>query len=45
MQVRAAQVEDADAAIDVVRRSITDLCGLDHHGDASTLAMWLGKDP
>jgi GNAT superfamily N-acetyltransferase len=43
MQIRAARVEDANSAIDVVRRSITELCGLDHHGDASTLSMWLGN--
>jgi GNAT superfamily N-acetyltransferase len=43
MQIRPARVEDAEAAIDVLRRSITELCRLDHQGDASTLAMWLGN--
>jgi GNAT superfamily N-acetyltransferase len=43
MLIRVARAEDADAAADVVRRSITELCGLDHQGDASTLSMWLGN--
>lgn len=39
--VREAQAEDAQAAVDVVRRSIIELCGPDHKGDSATLAKWL----
>ncbi len=41
MQIRSANIDDADAAVEVIRRSIRDLCGLDHNGDPATLAMWL----
>ena len=41
MQVRDAQMEDAEEACLVIRRSITELCHFDHLRDASTLAMWL----
>jgi GNAT superfamily N-acetyltransferase len=43
MQIRPAQMADADHAIDVVRRSIQGLCDLDHGGDAATLSMWLAN--
>ncbi|MGY8664889.1 GNAT family N-acetyltransferase [Bradyrhizobium sp. UFLA05-109] len=43
MLVRPAQMEDADQAIDVVRRSILELCVLDHQGDPATLSMWLSN--
>ena len=43
MQVREAYIEDADAACFVIRRSITELCHLDHKGDAPTLALWLAN--
>jgi GNAT superfamily N-acetyltransferase len=43
MQVRPAQIADADRAIDVVRRSIQELCAFDHKGDSATLSMWLGN--
>ena len=43
MLVRPAQLADADQAIDVVRRSILELCVLDHQGDPITLSMWLGN--
>jgi GNAT superfamily N-acetyltransferase len=43
MLIRPAQLADADRAIDVVRRSINDLCDLDHKGDPATLSMWLGN--
>jgi GNAT superfamily N-acetyltransferase len=43
MQVRPARIADADDAIDVVRRSIQELCALDHKGDPATLSMWLGN--
>src|SRR3954471_4554973 len=41
--VRPAETRDADAAIAVVRRSITELCAADHRGDAETLASWLAQ--
>jgi hypothetical protein len=43
MQVRPAHIVDADDAIDVVRRSIHQLCELDHEGDPATLSMWLSN--
>jgi GNAT superfamily N-acetyltransferase len=43
MQVRPAQIADADEAVDVVRRSIQDLCALDHKGDPATLSLWLAN--
>jgi hypothetical protein len=43
MQVRPAHIVDADDAIDVVRRSIHQLCELDHKGDPATLSMWLSN--
>jgi GNAT superfamily N-acetyltransferase len=41
--VRKAEPGDAEAAATVLRRSITELCTLDHHGDADTLAKWLAN--
>ena len=41
--VRAAEPKDADAAVDVVRRSITQLCKADHRDDPDTLADWLSN--
>ena len=41
INVRAAKTGDADAAVDVVRRSITELCTVDHGGDVDTLTKWL----
>jgi GNAT superfamily N-acetyltransferase len=43
MQVRPAQIADADRAIGVIRRSIQELCALDHNNDPATLSMWLGN--
>jgi GNAT superfamily N-acetyltransferase len=43
MHVRDACEEDAEAACLVVRRSITELCSLDHRDDASTLDLWLAN--
>lgn len=43
MQVRPAQIADAERAIDVLRRSIEELCEPDHRNDPATLAMWLGN--
>ena len=39
--VRAATAEVADAACDVLRRSITECCVEDHKNDAATLESWL----
>jgi hypothetical protein len=41
--VRPADPNDADAAVDVLRRSITELCVADHQGDAAALAEWLAN--
>jgi GNAT superfamily N-acetyltransferase len=41
ISVRPAEQKDADAAIDVVRRSISQLCIADHRNDEKTLATWL----
>jgi GNAT superfamily N-acetyltransferase len=43
MQVRPAQIADADRAIGVIRRSIQQLCERDHKSDAATLSMWLNN--
>ena len=43
MQVKPAEIADADAAIDVIRRSIQQLCELDHNNDPATLSMWLAN--
>jgi GNAT superfamily N-acetyltransferase len=43
MQIRPAQIADADAAIGIVRRSILELCEFDHKNDPATLAMWLSN--
>jgi GNAT superfamily N-acetyltransferase len=41
--VRPAEERDAAAAIDVVRRSISQLCVADHHNDEKTLTSWLAN--
>src|SRR6185295_14627205 len=41
ISVRPAEQRDAEAAIGVVRRSITELCVADHRNDEETLATWL----
>ena len=41
--VRPAEARDAEAAVDVVRRSILESCTEDHHGDADTIAKWLSN--
>jgi GNAT superfamily N-acetyltransferase len=38
---RIAEARDADAAVRVLRRSITELCVADHHNDPTTLQKWL----
>jgi GNAT superfamily N-acetyltransferase len=43
MHVRDACEQDADAACAVLRRSISELCTLDHRGDAATLDAWLAN--
>src|SRR5262245_12654346 len=39
--IRRAIADDAPAACELVRRSITHLCGADHHHDPATVAAWL----
>jgi len=41
--VRPAEKKDAEAAVDVVRRSILESCADDHRGDADTIAKWLSN--
>jgi hypothetical protein len=43
MEVRDACEQDAGEACLVVRRSISELCSLDHQGDRSTLDLWLAN--
>lgn len=43
IKIRAAEQSDATVAVDVVRRSIQQLCVADHQGDPSTIAMWLAN--
>jgi GNAT superfamily N-acetyltransferase len=43
MQIRDATPEDAPAATVVLKRSIAELCELDHRNDPSILAQWLGN--
>jgi GNAT superfamily N-acetyltransferase len=43
IEVRRAEESDAAAAIDVVRRSISQLCVADHRNDESTLTTWLAN--
>src|SRR5882672_2210440 len=40
---RRAVPSDTEAACEVVRRSIVDLCQADHNGDSDTLAKWLAN--
>ena len=39
--VRTATDADADSAIDVLRRAITEICIADHQNDTPTLERWL----
>jgi len=41
LKIRDATPDDAEAACDVLRRSIVELCGEDHGNDPSILATWL----
>ncbi len=43
LEIRDALREDAEAACEVLRQSITELCHLDHKKDPSILAQWLRK--
>jgi GNAT superfamily N-acetyltransferase len=43
MRIRDAVPEDASAACDVMRRSITELCVADHRNDPAILERWLAN--
>jgi len=43
MNIREAKVDDAEGACAVLRRSIVELCHLDHHGDAELIQQWLAN--
>jgi GNAT superfamily N-acetyltransferase len=43
VQIRDAMPEDAEAACDVLRRSITELCAADHHDAPAALQAWLAN--
>jgi GNAT superfamily N-acetyltransferase len=40
MEIRRAIVDDAEAACDVLRRSISELCQADHLGDPDKIEPW-----
>jgi len=43
MEIRDALPADAEAACEVMRRSITELCSEDHRGHPAVLVRWLGN--
>jgi GNAT superfamily N-acetyltransferase len=43
MEIRRACEADAEAICTVVRRSIAELCALDHRGDPAVLDAWLAN--
>ena len=43
VRIRRAVVADASQACTVLRRSITELCYLDHGGDEAYLSKWLSN--
>jgi GNAT superfamily N-acetyltransferase len=43
VEIRLALPDDASDACRVLRRSITECCTLDHHGEAAVLDGWLGN--
>jgi GNAT superfamily N-acetyltransferase len=43
MEIRDATPQDAQAACDVLRQSISQLCGADHGNDPAMLQRWLGN--
>ncbi len=43
MIIREARVQEAEAICTLLRRSITELCTLDHGGDPAILTRWMGN--
>jgi GNAT superfamily N-acetyltransferase len=43
LTIRDALSRDAEAACDVLRRSIAELCAVDHHNDPAILQAWLAN--
>jgi GNAT superfamily N-acetyltransferase len=43
VEIRDAKPDDADAACDVLIRSISELCGADHGNDPAILNRWLSN--
>ncbi len=43
LTVRVATEHDAETAVEVIRRSISELCAADHRNDPETLADWLAN--
>lgn len=43
MIIREARVQEAEAICTLLRRSITELCTLDHGGDPTILGRWIGN--
>lgn len=43
MLIRKAQIDEAAKACDVLRRSILELCGADHHDDPAIVRRWLAN--
>jgi GNAT superfamily N-acetyltransferase len=43
LEIRAARLDDANQACDVLRRSITQLCVADHGNDPAILNAWLAN--
>jgi GNAT superfamily N-acetyltransferase len=43
MLIRQALIEDAASACEMMRRSIAELCGADHHDDPEILRPWLAN--
>jgi hypothetical protein len=43
MRIRGARIEDAKEACRILKRSITELCQLDHQGDPHILELWLAN--
>ena len=43
MLIRKAQIDEAAKACDVLRRSILELCGADHHNDPAIVRRWLAN--
>ncbi len=43
IDIRKADLADAEAAVEVLRRSITELCIADHRSDPARLAPWLAN--